>query len=105
MESVESDSPSLGDNIGESPHWVEPEATDSGLRNHRPFTRLLSKQYHKDTTIVNDVVTSRVRKRTFGRASCFRFDTALLRTHGPRDFVKNFSKRVAGWLTAGIGPV
>jgi len=25
--------------------------------------------------------------------------------HGPGDFVKNFSKRVGGWLTAGIGPV
>jgi len=77
VDSLESDSPSLGDNIGESPHWVEPEATDSGLRNHRPFTRLLNKQYHSDTKIVNDVVTSRVRKRTFGRTSCFRIRYCL----------------------------
>src|SRR5271157_3379140 len=119
-------------------------------------------------TIVNDLVTSRVRKRTFRFATWFRFDTALLRVasgckfscdplqrtkvrirsigssretsacwkmgsmlgalagqevrsqvglrlggrevadgvpHGPGGFVKNFSKRVAGWLTAGIGPV
>src|SRR5271166_4370882 len=38
-----------------------------------------STEYHSDTIIVNDLVTSRVRKRTFRFASCLRFDTAVLR--------------------------
>jgi hypothetical protein len=37
------------------------------------------REYHSDTIIVNDLVTSRVRKRTFRFASCSRFDTAVLR--------------------------
>ena len=37
------------------------------------------REYHSDTIIVNDLVTSRVRKRTFRFASRSRFDTAVLR--------------------------
>lgn len=125
MDSLESDSPSLGDNMA-SPY----------TGSNRKLSR--AAEYHSDTIIVNDLVTSRVRKRTFRFASCLRFDPAVLRvvsgckTYGrvpphivcgpPRagllcpcgakrlstgrsPLVKNFSKRVAGWLTARIGPV
>ena len=66
MDSLESDSPSLGDNMASL---------------YTGSNRKLSQgtEYHSDTIIVNDLVTSRVRKRTFRFASCSRFDTAVLR--------------------------
>jgi len=66
VDSLESDSPSLSDNMA-SPH------TGSNRK------RLQSTKYHNDTMTVNDLVASRVRKRTFRFASCLRFDTAVLR--------------------------
>jgi hypothetical protein len=66
VDSLESDSPSLGDNMA-SPY----------TRSNRKLS--WSIEYHSDTIIVNDLVTSRVRKRTFRFASCSRFDTTVLR--------------------------
>jgi len=63
VDSLESDSPSLSDNMA-SPY------TGSNRKQSQ------STEYHSDTIIVNDLVTSRVRKRTFRFASCLRFDTA-----------------------------
>jgi hypothetical protein len=79
VDSLASDSPSLGDNMA-SPHTgsnrklriADCEITVRSL-DHRLGA------YHNDMTIVNDLVTSRVRKRTFRFATWFRFDTALLR--------------------------
>ena len=125
MDSLESDSPSLSDNMA-SPY----------TESNRKLSQ--TTDYHSDTIIVNDLITSRVRKRTFRFASCSRFDTAVLQvvsgcktygrvpphivcgparagllcpcgakqlSTGRSPLVKNFSKRVAGWLTARIGPV
>jgi len=63
VDSLESDSPSLSDNMA-SPY------TGSNRKQSQ------STEYHSDTIIVNDLVTSRVRKRTFRFASCLRFDAA-----------------------------
>ena len=121
MDSLELDPPSLGDNMA-SPY----------TGSNRKLSQ--SMEYHSDTIIVNDPVTSRVRKRTFRFASCLRFNTAYGRvppgptrsgeivcgpapcwivdpygakqlSTGRSPLVKNFSKEVAGWLTARIGPV
>jgi hypothetical protein len=66
VDSLESDPPSLGDNMA-SPY----------TGSNRKLSQ--STEYHSDTIIVNDPVTSCVRKRTFRFASCLRFDTAVLR--------------------------
>ena len=65
MDSVELDSPSLSDNMP-SPY----------TESNRKLSQ--TTEYHSDTIIVNDLVTSRVRKRTFRFASCSRFNTAVL---------------------------
>jgi len=63
VDSLELDPPSLGDNMA-SPY----------TGSNRKLSQ--STEYHSDTIIVNDPVTSRVRKRTFRFASCLRFNTA-----------------------------